>query len=176
MLITSGIKALDQVQSPDKSKKCLNRRFQMSKQMKMEKVFHELLQVAVDMSTLLSDETPEDEGTPSDMKYYSDEIVKIRKRFYDAATGRPNGEEAAQDLESFVNCMSMREDEEKFVKKVVYGTHSTLNQSLFGLFFKCILEEAKCFDTERYDLRNEASVKACNTLVPHLNSVYLPFV
>lgn len=109
---------------------------------------------------------------------YAEVLENLKKEWTEECCRRATGEEAAEYMERFVNVMSHKKEEEEFVQKMVYGTHRTLNQSFFGLMFKCIVEQAKCAETSRYDLRNEASVKLCKQIADTFNNQlpYMPFI
>lgn len=104
---------------------------------------------------------------------FTERLEKANKAIDEELIRRKSGEEAAEYLEHFVNCISMRAEEDKFAEKVTHGTHRTLHQSIIGLMFKTILKTA---ESERYDGRNEASVMACRKLAPIIKESHLPFI
>lgn len=112
----------------------------------------------------------------SDAAYYTKKLVDLKKKFSEECCRRQTGAEAGQALERFSNVMSNREENKAFVDYIVYQTHRTLNQSIMGLIFAIIVEEAKQAETMRYDARNEASVMACKKLAKELEDIYLPFI
>ena len=79
-----------------------------------------------------------------------------------------SGKELAVALEDYVNGTR---DHTEFIDYVVNGTHRTLNQSIILLFIKTMSAQGK---SKYFDLRNEASVKACKTLP--LDDIYLPYI
>ncbi len=105
-----------------------------------------------------------------------EEFKTISKKIGDELSRRKTGEEAAMELERFVNVMCNCQENDNFVEYIVHRTHRTLNQGIMGLIFAIIKEEAKNDALQRYDARNEASVKACAKLSPLLEDVYLPFI
>ncbi len=112
----------------------------------------------------------------SDAVYYSKKLADLRKRLSAEVIRRKTGEEAGREIENFVNIMSNVEENKKFVDYIVYNTHRTLNQSLIGLFVEVMKEEAKQYDTQRYDARNEAAVKFCKRILPIIEETYFPLI
>jgi len=68
----------------------------------------------------------------------------------------PKGNVVGKQLTSFVNYCN-EEDKQKFANAVL-SDHRTLQQSVFGLFLK-LCEQWANLDENRYDLRNEYTVK-----------------
>ena len=62
--------------------------------------------------------------------------------------------------------------------QVVTTDHRTLQQSAFRLFYACIVEWADLYKTGRYDLRNEATCKACFEIMElfEQRKLYIPMV
>lgn len=137
---------------------------------KLEKLFMEMETLLKESLREVNTEDKEDTITPK--------IQSIHKRYMEESSRRKTGEEAAEMMENFVNCMSMKAQEEEFAKKIVFGTHRTLNQSFWGLIFKTINMQATEFDKGRFDLRNEASGKLCKKIVETLGDdlMFLPFI
>lgn len=70
--------------------------------------------------------------------------------------------ELVEKLASYVNVMGKKYD--PFVERLIYGTHRTLQQSVFGLFLQCIKGWAEL--EERWtDPRNEATVEVCKKIM-----------
>jgi hypothetical protein len=139
----------------------------MSKAYELEKHFKEMEAIAKSHVIMLHEDVRQEQ---------LDKIDRIHKWFMEESGKRATGEEAGEYMENFVNMMGNRQANEDFVKKIVYGTHRTLNQGLIGLFFDVIKEEAKLMEPRRFDDRNEASVRACDKLTKVLAEVYLPFI
>ncbi len=112
----------------------------------------------------------------SDAVHYTKKLADLKKKFSGECCRRKTGEEAAQALENFINVISNNDENKSFMEYIVYRTHRTLNQSIMGLIFAIIVEEAKLAETKRYDARNEASVMTCKKLAKELEDLYLPFI
>jgi hypothetical protein len=85
------------------------------------------------------------------------------------------GKEVAKLLADFCNNMSL--DDREFVEEICCRTHRTLQQSLFGVITHLINEWAAMADSDNFDLRNEATVKACQKIRDQiLKDTYLPFI
>ena len=70
--------------------------------------------------------------------------------------------ELVEKLANYVNIMGR--DDAPFIVKLIYGTHRTLQQSVFELFLKCVKGWAEL--PERYtDPRNEATVEVCKKIM-----------
>jgi hypothetical protein len=70
--------------------------------------------------------------------------------------------ELVEKLANYVNIMGR--DYAPFIERLIYGTHRTLQQSVFGLFLQCIKGFAEL--PERYtDPRNEATVEVCKKIM-----------
>lgn len=67
----------------------------------------------------------------------------------------------AQDLGSFVN--SFQNNGEVFATEIM-KEHRTLQQSIASLFFTTIKKWAECECSDRYDARNEQTVKICKLI------------
>ena len=72
------------------------------------------------------------------------------------------GEEMAQMLDEFVNGAYDKEVKE-FVEAVVFRTHRTLQQKIFGLFLS-LAEKYSTLNSSQYDLRNEQTVKVAKRI------------
>lgn len=140
-----------------------------------EKIFKKLETLSLEMASALSELVNKEDESFVDPY---EAIQKIKKEWSEECCRRATGEEAAEYMERFVNVMANRKEEEAFAMKIVHGTHRTLNQSFFGLMFRCIVAQANCYDAQRYDARNEASVKLCKRIVDSLGDDlnYLPFI
>ena len=91
---------------------------------------------------------------------------------------RQTGQEVAQDLERYVNNMSLDYRKNDFIETIVTRTHNTLQQSIVRLMLNTIKGIA---DQEYHDGRNEAAVKACRFIVRQMKEEYgmidpLPFI
>jgi len=81
------------------------------------------------------------------------------------------GREFAQEFSRFVN--NYATDIEGFSEEVTRD-HRTIQQNTFRLMVACIEKWAA---QEQYDLRNEATVKACKEIVAKVESIkFLPYV
>jgi len=70
--------------------------------------------------------------------------------------------DAAESISRFANSMSLfGKDSEDFVDAIMRD-HRTLQQSTFGLFMQCIEAWSK---TDRFDARNEYTVKLCKKMM-----------
>jgi hypothetical protein len=118
----------------------------------------------------------EDESENEKFTAIEARIGHIHKWFMEESSRRPSGEEAGEYMENFVNLMSNRTNNDEFVKKVVYGTHRTLNQGLIGLFCQVFKEQAESYRKGQYDPRNEASSKFCSEIRPMIDNAYFPFI
>lgn len=68
------------------------------------------------------------------------------------------GKELAEALSNFVNGAS-KNDMREFVEQLTRREHRTLQQRAMSLFVGCIERWAEDLDTNRFDLRNEATVR-----------------
>lgn len=134
------------------------------------KPIYELITLAKNMAATLDNDDVGGFTEPSN------HVKRLADKINEELLARPTGEEAALYMERFVNVMSNRSNEDAFVQYVVGGMHRTLQQSFLGLMFKVIVKGAEQYKLGRYDLRNEASLKACAELEPILRDIYLPFV
>lgn len=64
-----------------------------------------------------------------------------------------DGEEMARAIADFMNVYGFQES--TFIETLVYRTHRTLQQTLFGVMLKMIYKWAEMYENERFDLRNE---------------------
>jgi len=88
-------------------------------------------------------------------------------------SNRPTGKEVVDLLSKFCNNMCV--DEKEFVDALM-NEHRTLQQGIFKIMAKCIIEWSKK-EEGQYDLRNTATVEKCKKIVaavPYLDS--LPFI
>lgn len=84
--------------------------------------------------------------------------------------------ELADGMEKFVNNFD-RSGDKIFVERITWHLHKTLQQSVFRLFYKCILAWSKCYDDGMYDLRNEATCKLSHEIVEFLKEKDgIPFI
>jgi len=95
-----------------------------------------------------------------------------QERYKDDIRERP--EELVGALSKFVNCFNDKEHLEK-VAELVMREHRTLQQSIFRLFLRCIRRWAETPES-RYDLRNEATVKACRKIATLTEDTGLPLI
>ena len=134
---------------------------------KIEAIFRDMEQLAKSQVIMMHEDVRQGQ---------LDKIELLHKQFSEEYCRRKTGEEVGEIMERFINVMSNREENKKFVQKIVHGTHRTLNQGLIGLFLDVIKEEATLADTKRWDGRNEASVVICKRIEPLINDYYLPFI
>ena len=80
-------------------------------------------------------------------------------------------EEMAQMLEEFVNSHSYGEDIAQFVDQVVYGTHRTLQQGIMR-YMTVLIEKWATLPEDRFDARNEATVKMARKLFAAMGDKY----
>ena len=97
------------------------------------------------------------------------------KRYTMAVEDAQKMAEAYDKMSHLVNVMGSTEPMVKALLACVQSDHRTLQQSFFGVIFKLIEEYGK---SEYYDLRNEASVKACMKIAKFIkdSDIYLPLV
>lgn len=82
--------------------------------------------------------------------------------------------EAAIALSDAVNRMSFKEKD--FADEAM-KQHRTLQQGMFRAFVACVAEWSKMYESGRYDLRNEQTVKAANRLWNEvLKDEYFPYI
>jgi hypothetical protein len=87
-----------------------------------------------------------------------------------------DGREMAMEFENFVNSMSNEESINGFVEYVTDHSHRTLQQSMMGVFLKCIKSWSKKGEYE-FDLRNKATVDTSKKIMTALdNDERLPFI
>lgn len=79
-------------------------------------------------------------------------------------SNKPSGKEMADMLTDFVNNFNT-EPQKEFAETIVYRTHRTLQQSVFGSFLMCIQLWAKMYDEGNYDLRNEETCKQAKQIM-----------
>lgn len=80
---------------------------------------------------------------------------------------KAKGEKIAELLSNGSNSMTFSDEfDEGFVKAVVYRTHRTLQQKIFGIICKLIREWAM---TEHFDARNEFTVLTSRKLAKVLD-------
>lgn len=86
------------------------------------------------------------------------------------------GKELAKELSQFVNVMANDKNEKEFIDAMM-REHRTLQQNSFGLVCKLIKAWSEVEDN-RYDLRNEFTVKTCQEITKSVDSVNYspPFV
>jgi phosphoglycerol transferase MdoB-like AlkP superfamily enzyme len=65
-------------------------------------------------------------------------------------------------LSKYVN--NLGHSDKIFVNEVM-NEHRTLQQQMFNVFMACISEWAKCYESDRYDQRNEFAVKQSNKIM-----------
>jgi hypothetical protein len=82
----------------------------------------------------------------------------------------------AKKLMEMVNCFNTKS--EGFAE-VVCSDHRSLQQGAFRMFLTCIKKWAEAEKTNNFDLRNEATVKACSKIMKMLeveNMTHMPFI
>ena len=79
---------------------------------------------------------------------------------------RTTGKEVAEKVSDFVNS-AFGSERVDFVETVV-SDHRTLQQDMFKMFLGCIQEWAVAHDNDRYDARNEYTVKASKVMMEAL--------
>lgn len=85
-------------------------------------------------------------------------------------------EELADRMEGFVNSFD-RSGDKIFIEKITLRIHRSLQQSVFRLFYKCILSWSKCYEDGNYDLRNEATCKLSHEITEFLKEKDgIPFI
>lgn len=69
-------------------------------------------------------------------------------------------------------------DKAGFADQLCHREHRTLQQLSFGVMIACIKEWAKAHSENRFDARNEATVKLCSEIVEHFGDRldYLPYI
>ena len=83
------------------------------------------------------------------------------------------GQEAAQYMSDFVNCMGEHEFD-PFAEQMAIREHPTLQQAFMRLMWKVMRQYAK---KENFDARNEATVKLCRELTKEYEDYPpLPFI
>jgi hypothetical protein len=91
-------------------------------------------------------------------------------------------EKLALDLENVANHCTGATDE--IGKYLANNTHRTIQQTFMRIIVSFIRESARNEGANRYDARNEATVKLCKEIVNHLdakdsdglNYTYLPYI
>jgi len=82
--------------------------------------------------------------------------------------------EIKEKVFSYINNMGHNKE---FLAKIFTDQHPTIQQSLFGVIVIAIKKWAEDCDKGWYDLRNEATCKACKKIVETFGKeFYLPFV
>jgi uncharacterized protein (DUF2225 family) len=79
--------------------------------------------------------------------------------------------EMAQMLDEFVNGHHGKKDIEEFVEQIVYRTHRTLQQSIMR-YIVALLEKYATLEPDRYDARNESTVKLAKKMVEATGDQY----
>lgn len=86
-----------------------------------------------------------------------------------------SGDDVAQVFSDFVNSFMGKRNED-FVNRILRD-HRTLQQNMFRIFYQCIERWAKDFSDNRFDPRNEHTVKACYSITRLFpEGVALPFI
>lgn len=86
---------------------------------------------------------------------------------------RTDGKEVAEVVGRFVNIAT--HDAEGFVQEMT-TQHPTLQQNSFRLFVACMKEWENKLETERYDLRNEQTVKMSKTMLDSVKYEGIPLI
>ena len=99
----------------------------------------------------------------------------VHKRYDNTVEDAQKMAEAYDKMSHLVNVMGSTEPMVKALLSCVQSDHRTLQQSFFGVIFKLIEDYGK---TKYFDLRNEASVKACKDIAQFIKDqgIYLPLV
>jgi hypothetical protein len=97
------------------------------------------------------------------------------ERFRRVEKNRTEARELAEGLADFAN-HSGRDNSEEFIGQIIYKTHRTLQQAIFGLFVGLCEEWAKQDHPDLHDLRNEATVEGAKKVVEALKDHSLPFI
>ncbi len=87
-----------------------------------------------------------------------------------------SGEELARAFEDFVNGAQGKEVR-AFVETLTTRTHRTLQQRAMGVIMECIKSWAQAAESERHDLRNEATCKLAQHIMKATpDYVGLPYI
>jgi hypothetical protein len=90
---------------------------------------------------------------------------------------RDKGAQAARDLSDLLNTFDAVAISEGFVEELTCRTHRTLQQGVMrDLIINLIKAWAEMGDEGRHDLRNEATVKLCQKILPAVEEEYFPYV
>lgn len=81
------------------------------------------------------------------------------------------GAELARAFADFVNGSSKKEVS-AFVEELTSRTHRTLQQGSMGVMLRCIEAWAEAWAQNRFDLRNEATVKLAQRIVAATGDQY----
>lgn len=82
---------------------------------------------------------------------------------------------AARELGNSINEMSF--DIETFASAITRLEHRTVQQAMFRTFWAVIKQWAEDYDNNNYDARNEATCKACSTIVATVgDDLYFPSI
>jgi hypothetical protein len=86
-------------------------------------------------------------------------------------------EEIVHKLEDFANSFITGKFEEHFADMIT-SCHRTIQQNIFRLFLPTIKKWARAYEENRYDLRNEDTVKTCKKMIDALGEedLYLRFI
>jgi len=82
--------------------------------------------------------------------------------------------ELAKQLVNYTNSLCGPPGEDAFIEEIICS-HGTLQQSVFKMFLRVIEAWANTED-DRYDLRNEATIKYCKEIVKIVRSDHIPMI
>jgi hypothetical protein len=109
-----------------------------------------------------------------DLTYELDLFNEILGNREQRRTRELEGRKLAQQLADFANAES-DDSVQSFINELTQRTHRTLQQSVFRLFCRVIFTWANV-NKEKYDLRNQFTIKSSQKIVKALDGMLPPVI